>query len=481
LFILQGLNRQAGQMAAQAMGPEVARGSDAVLTGLNFSSVVVGQSLDKGLKVHNIGTDVLSVISITSDNAHFSVDSQDASFTVDPGGVRGVTVRFSPTAVGTQSGVLSIASSDPDAATIAIQLQGSGVGVPSISVAPDLLDFGRVDVGQSLDKALTVRNTGTAALSVTGITSDNPRFSVVSPAGPFPVAPNDQQPVTVTVRFSPTAVGTQSGVLSIASNDPAESPRTIDLKGVGEGVPNISVAPDPLDFGRVDVGQSLDKALMVRNTGTGTLSVTALSTTNARFSVVPPPVCSPDCFTVAPGSQHSVTVRFSPTAEGAQSGQLGITSNDPDPAPFPLTVQGTGKGVPNIAVDQSILNFGSVCIGQSATQGLTVRNTGTSTLSVTDINITNRFSVVAPAVPFSVAPNASPVTVTIRFSPNSLDAQGGLSIFSNDPDTAVASLQLRGTGIPRDPPCSGTGRCCEPGECGGCRPGFCVGPSQQCK
>ena len=279
LFILQGLNRQAGQMAAQAMGPEVARGSDAVLTGLNFSSVVVGQSLDKGLTVHNIGTDVLSVISITSDNAHFSVDSQDASFTVDPGGVRGVTVRFSPTAVGTQSGVLSIASNDPDAATIAIQLQGSGVGVPSISVAPDLLDFGRVDVGQSLDKALMVRNTGTAALSVTGITSDNPRFSVVAPAVPFTLEPNGER--VVTVRFSPPAPGEQLGRLSIASNDPDESPRTIDLKGVGEGVPNIAVDQSILNFGSVCIGQSATQGLTVRNTGTGALSVTGINITTA--------------------------------------------------------------------------------------------------------------------------------------------------------------------------------------------------------
>ena len=426
--------------------------------------------------MHNIGTANLSVTNIPSPDPPFSVVSPPDSSPIAPGGQRSVTVQFSPTTVGVQSGVLSIASNDPDAATVAVPLQGAGLGVPNISVAPAQLDFGNVSVGQSGTRELTVHNTGTAVLSVTNLSSPTPPFSVVSPAVPFTVAPNGQQPVTV--RFSPTTVGVQSGVLSIASNDPDAATVAVPLQGAGLGVPNISVAPAPLDFGNVSVGQSGTRELTVHNTGTAVLSVTNLSSPTPRFSVVSP--AGP--FTVAPNGQRPVTVRFSPTTVGVQSGVLSIASNDPDAATVAVPLQGAGLGVPNISVAPAALDFSPVCVGEIATRGLTVHNTGsTAALSVTSIFSTNpRFSVVSPAGPFTVAPNGQR-PVTVRFSTTTATTHNGvLSIASNDPDAATVAIQLSGSGKPMTGrPCpAGRPICCEEGECGGCR--LCIRFPQEC-
>lgn len=113
-------------------------------------------------------------------------------------------------------------------------LAPGGLLAPDIDVTPTSLAFGNVSVGQNPTQSLTVRNTGSAELSITrtGITSNRPWFSVVSPTGPFSVAPNAQQ--TVTVRFSPTSEsGTPvTGTLSIASNDPDEPTVRIPMQGI---------------------------------------------------------------------------------------------------------------------------------------------------------------------------------------------------------------------------------------------------------
>jgi len=213
------------------LGPSsvIAPDIDVTPTSLSFGNVVVGARPTQSLTVRNTGSAPLTVASFTINNPRFSVLEPAVPFMVAPNGQQPVTVRFSPTTVGPQSGVLSIASNDPDEPSVPIQLQGVGVA-PNINVVPTSVDFGSVGRGESRDATLTVSNTGSTVLTITGITSSDPQFRVVSPTGPFTVAPNGQQPVTV--RFSPIFEGTtETGVLSIASNDPDEPSVPIQLRG----------------------------------------------------------------------------------------------------------------------------------------------------------------------------------------------------------------------------------------------------------
>jgi hypothetical protein len=70
------------------------------------------------------------------------------------------------------------------------------------------------------------------------------------------------------------------------------------------------------------------------------LNVSPIGSSNTRFSAVSPA----GAFTVAAGGQQTVTVRFAPTAAGAQTGTLSINSNDP--AEPTRTVQLQGVGTP---------------------------------------------------------------------------------------------------------------------------------------
>jgi uncharacterized protein (TIGR03437 family) len=202
---------------------------------------------------------------------------------------------------------------------------------PLLEVSASSLGFGNVPVGQFAERTLTIRSTGDAPLTVQTLTVSGTGFALTSPPGtPFTLAAGGQQ--NVTVRFTPTAEGTQSGTLTVNS-------LTVTLLGAGLATqlntPIIQVTPASLDFGSVALGQTADRTATVQNTGTAVLTVNSLSSSNPRFTVTTP--TAP--FNVAPKAQQIVTVRFSPAAAGAQTGVLSITSNA---GPSAVALAGTG-------------------------------------------------------------------------------------------------------------------------------------------
>jgi hypothetical protein len=200
-------------------------------TDLNFGNVSVGQTRELTLTVKNTGGDTLNVSPIGSDNPRFSTVPPNFSFSVLAGGQQTVTVRFAPAFAGAQTGTLTINSNDPDEPTRTVRVQGvASVPAPDIGVAPQLLDFGTVVLGQERTGEVTVSNAGNAPLSVLSITSSNSgRFIVESPTA-FTVAAGALS--TVTVRFKP-GIGLNTATLTINSNDPDEPSRSITMQGRG--------------------------------------------------------------------------------------------------------------------------------------------------------------------------------------------------------------------------------------------------------
>jgi hypothetical protein len=169
-----------------------------------------------------------------------------------------------PSVVRAQSGVVPPAPPGCTGTTVFFSNTTTVAG-PDIGVTPTALNFGGVSIDFCSDsQTLTERNTGDSRLRVTNIRMSNPQFDRVGlPLVPFNVDPGDQR--TLRVRFCPTAQGSQSGKLTITSDDPDEPTVTVGLFGEGLA-PDIEV-PTGLDFGPVMIGQSADRTLTVRNTG----------------------------------------------------------------------------------------------------------------------------------------------------------------------------------------------------------------------
>lgn len=102
----------------------------------------------------------------------------------------------------------------------------------SLQSGAAMLDFGPVVAGSNSSKLIVLRSTGTSILS--GITlaqtvNGNPGDFSVSPP-PSTSLPRGEE-MTFTVAFSPGAPGNRNSTLLVLSNDPDESPFTIQLTG----------------------------------------------------------------------------------------------------------------------------------------------------------------------------------------------------------------------------------------------------------
>ncbi len=206
-----------------------------------------------------------------------------------------------------------------------------------LMLTPAALSFGDVAIGSTRDMPVTLRNNRAYPFSEAVLRLSNPAYSVVSPAPPFYVPAAGQ--LQIMLRFRPVAAGAHSGELSIAG-------LSLPVSGIGVTAPPsppiISLAPANLNFGNVNVGLSQTLALAIGNTGAADLRVTAATVTNPVFSVVSP--AAP--FTVAPGGQVSMNVRYAPAAAGSHGGSLAISSNDSSRAIASVALSGSGIAVP---------------------------------------------------------------------------------------------------------------------------------------
>ncbi|MGA2601952.1 MAG: choice-of-anchor D domain-containing protein, partial [Bryobacteraceae bacterium] len=104
-------------------------------TTLNFGTVASGQTATMTLTISNTGGAALTVDSISSSNALFTLSGVTAPFTIAAGAQQQLTVQFAPTAVGSQQGSISISSNDPTPshATLVVATQGIGGQVVSMT------------------------------------------------------------------------------------------------------------------------------------------------------------------------------------------------------------------------------------------------------------------------------------------------------------------------------------------------------------
>ncbi|MFM9836627.1 MAG: choice-of-anchor D domain-containing protein [Cyclobacteriaceae bacterium] len=125
---------------------------------------------------------------------------------------------------------------------------------------------------------------------------------------------------------------------------------------------------------------------------------------------------------------------------------ISVQSNDPVKPTIDIPVTLTVTGAPNIIVSESSLKFEDTFINTTKTKTLSVSNNGTDNLSVTGLAFDNAlFS--CSVTSFILTPGQKK-DLTINFIPLTAGAKTGtLSISSNDPDLASATVSLQGLAI----------------------------------
>jgi hypothetical protein len=211
-------------------------------TALTFSSPLNVTSLAQTVTVTNTGTAPLRINSITLNGTNpgqFARTTTCGPFPANlaAGASCTVDVTFRPTTVGTgtKSALLNVNVAAP-ATSQSVTLTGT-VLVPVNTVSPASLAFGVQAVGTtSAAQTVTVSNTGTAPMTINGITLNgtNPgQFSQTNTCGPFPATVAVGGTCTVDVTFRPTTVGAKSAAVRVNVAAPATS-QSVSLTGTGQ-------------------------------------------------------------------------------------------------------------------------------------------------------------------------------------------------------------------------------------------------------
>lgn len=189
----------------------------------------------------------------------FSETNNCTTASVTPGHFCTVNFKFTPTALGTRTGSITLTS---NLGTQTVSLTGTGTGV---GLSKTSLNFGNLVVGTtSTAAAVTFTNSNTTSVTVTSVT----------PSGPFQQTNNCVGAIaaggscTINVSFKPTVAGPVPGSIVIADND-ITGTQTIPLTGFGI---TMSASVTSLNFGSVPIG-SVSAALPVTVTNTTAVGI----------------------------------------------------------------------------------------------------------------------------------------------------------------------------------------------------------------
>ena len=329
----------------------------------------------------------------------------------------------------------------------------SVAAAPRISASPAALNFGNLKAGAtSLPKSFMVKNTGTSDLVISSIDisgTNAAEFDETDDCAAIPIAPGGS--CTVSVTFAPgTPFGKKGAVVTIASNNSAKPMSSVKLSGTAPP-PRISASPAALNFGNLKAGAtSAPKSFMVKNSGTSDLVIASIDISDTNVSEF---AQTNDCATVAAGGSCTVRVSFAPVPPfGKKSAAVAIASNDPAKSTLNVKLSGTAPP-PRISATPASLNFGNVRLGAVAlSQTFTVKNTGTSDLIISSIDISGTnaadFAQTNDCTILPIAPGGSCV---IRGAFEAVGPSGGKSaavtIASNDPAKPVLSVKLSATAV----------------------------------
>jgi hypothetical protein len=431
------------QIQAVALSPSLNLTPNPVVYGNQAEGTT---SSSQSVFLSNSGTGPLNLTSITvSGNFSLTTTSTSCPYatgTVVSGGSCTIDITFTPASLGSLNGTLTV-TDNATGSPQTVSLSGTGTpDVPEAGVSTPNLSFGNQSLNTtSTPQQVMLGNSGTAPLTIASITASTNFAESDACGGTVAIGGS----CTLNVTFTPTTSGSISGTLTITdnSNGTAGSTQMVSLSGTG-AVPVASLLTTTVPFGNQNEGTtSPAQSVTLSNTGNDTLIIASITTT-ANYAQTNN--CLPS---VASGNSCTINVTFTPSASGAQNGTLTVTDNSNGLAGSTQTASMTGTGTaPVAALSSPSLAFGNQSVGTtSASQSVTLNNTGNSALTITSITPSANYGATNNCGG-SVAAGGS-CTISVTFTPSASGAENGTLTVTDNSNEATGSTQtvsLTGTG-----------------------------------
>lgn len=303
------------------------------------------------------------------------------------------------------------------------------------SLSPTSLNLGTIAIGATSGvQKITLSNVGAGDLVISGLTASG-NFSETDTCSGQTLAPAATCDISVT--FTPSVLGIIPGALTIFDNA-TNSPQIVALSG--KGLAPVSLMPANLNFGAVAVGTtSAPKTITLTNNTSGSLGFTSLA--SANYTAVGSGKL-PCTGTLAGKAKCTMSVTFTPTANGAANGSLAISSASFATELTGLAGTGSGGGASPLTFSPAALTIKNIAVGStSAAKTVTVTNVSASPVNITNFMASGDFNVVGSgATPCGgVIGAGASCTVAVAFSPSVAGSIKGSATFM---DNAPVNTQL---------------------------------------
>jgi trimeric autotransporter adhesin len=243
------------------------------------------------------------------------------------------------------------------------------------------------------------------------------------------------------VTFTPTALGTRTGTLTITDDD-SSSPQVVSLTGIGSQI-NPAFTYPGLKFGVITFGNSRQEYATFVNVSNKpvTVSSAALVGINASdFSM------AAGCKQVPANGRCTWHINYNPTPQnygfwGNEHANFVIYDSAVG-SPHMLRLTGIGTA---LGMSAGGLNFGDQKVGTtSQPKAINLTNTGNVTLTFSGINTVGDYSETDNCG--SSLPAGGKCTVTVTFSPKKQGLDQGILNLNDNDQTSPQQLILTGKG-----------------------------------
>lgn len=221
---------------------------------LDFGRLAIGERADGRIVVRNDTNEVrtLAIGSYTSTSSAITLGSME-DLVLQPNTSQELAVHYAPTEE-RQEQVTFLLNSRDACASQFVRLRGESVA-SGLTFDPTSVDFGASEPPAVVERSVIVRNRTSTPATLTDLETAAP-FAIVTPA-PFVVPAAGIGPdgvwregvLTLTLRFSPSALGPTTGQLSGRTSFLSQASFTLPLRGLG-GSRRLCI-DSPLEFGKV--------------------------------------------------------------------------------------------------------------------------------------------------------------------------------------------------------------------------------------
>lgn len=401
-------------------------------TSLSFGSVMLNSTASQSVTVTSSGTTALTISAAAVSGTGFNISGLALPLTLNPGQTANLTVSFDPSAAGSVTGAVTLST---NATTANIALSGTGQAPAALS----RLSCASSSMTGSGNDACTVSLTSAAGSNGVTVALGSSSTAVVVPG-------------SVLVPAGATSAGFNAAVSSVTTAQTAtltaqaSGATTSYAISLGAMTPGLTLASANLSFGTIALNTPTSQSVLLTSSGTAPVTISAGAVTGSGFSVAGPsfPV------SLNPGQSASLTVQFDPTAAGAVTGAVTLTTNTPA-GTASIALSGTGQAPASLS-GISCANGSMTAAGNDACTVSLSSVAGAGGLSVALSSSSSAVvvpgSVLVPAGASSIGFNAAVSSVTTTQTAT-LTAQAGgatktyaISLGPGTPGLTLASTKV---------------------------------------